>query len=125
MTDARHVILFIFDDMEVLDFAGPFEVFNVTGELNDPAHFKVETVALTADLIKARGQLKIVPDYTLDNCPTPDILIVPGGWGTRPLLPNERLIDWLSQMAEQVELLLSVCTGSLLLAKAGVVAQWT
>ena len=70
----RNVAIFIFDDVEVLDFAGPFEVFNVTGEVIDPAPFNTHTVALTKEPIKARGNLNIDPHYSIDNCPTPDII---------------------------------------------------
>lgn len=108
-----------FDDVEVLDFAGPFEVFNVTGEVNEPAPFKVMTIGITGEVVKARGHLKIMPDYSIENAPETDILIVPGGWGTRALLTHEPLMQWLQSRAEQVQLLLSVCTGSLLLGKAG------
>ena len=115
----KNVAIFIFDDVEVLDFAGPFEVFNVAGEVNDPAAFRVYTVARTAEPIKARGKLAIVPHYTLADMPKPDILLIPGGLGTRPLIHDEDIIAWIAEQYQHVERLLSVCTGSLLLAKAG------
>lgn len=115
----RRVAILIFDDIEVLDFAGPFEVFNVAGEVNDPPPFETYTVALEDRPIRARGQLQIIPHYTLDNCPKPDIAIIPGGFGTRALMDNARLMDWIRQQAEEAEYLLSVCTGALLLARAG------
>jgi transcriptional regulator GlxA family with amidase domain len=119
MTKQRQVAILIFDDVEVLDFAGPFEVFNVTGEVIDPAPFHVYTIAEKPDSIRTRGKLSINPHYTLDNCPAPDILLIPGGLGTRPLLNNADLIAWIKTQAGRVEYLLSVCTGSLLLGKAG------
>jgi transcriptional regulator GlxA family with amidase domain len=61
----------------------------------------------------------VTPRYSIENCPQADLLIIPGGFGTRPLLKHERLISWIAEQAEKVELLLSVCTGALLLAKAG------
>jgi transcriptional regulator GlxA family with amidase domain len=115
----RRVAILIFDNVEVLDFAGPFEVFNVTGEVNDPAPFETFTVGLESRPIKARGQLQITPHYTLDNAPKPDIVLIPGGFGTRALMDNTRLMDWLCQQAVEAEYLLSVCTGALLLARAG------
>lgn len=117
----RKVAILIFDDVEVLDFAGPFEVFNVTTEMlkTDPAPFDVYTVAPSDVPIYARGKLAIQPAYSLDTCPPPDILIVPGGVGTRPLLTNQTVLNWIAAQAERVELLLSVCTGSLLLGKLG------
>lgn len=119
MTKQRNVAILIFDDVEVLDFAGPFEVFNVTGEVISPAPFNVYMIAEKADPIKARGKLSINPHYTLNNCPTPDILLIPGGIGARPLLNNADLLSWIKTQAEKVEFLLSVCTGALLLGKAG------
>ncbi|MEM7344247.1 MAG: DJ-1/PfpI family protein [Chloroflexota bacterium] len=119
MTTQRNVAILIFDDVEVLDFAGPFEVFNVTGEVTDPAPFNVYTIAEESRPVKARGSLSINPHYTLDTCPQPDILLIPGGAGTRPLMKNEPLLQWITAQVEKVELLLTVCTGSLLLAQAG------
>ena len=63
--------------------------------------------------------MTVLPDYTLANCPPADILVVPGGMGTRTAINRPELIDWISQRAGQVELMTSVCTGSFLLAKAG------
>jgi transcriptional regulator GlxA family with amidase domain len=63
--------------------------------------------------------LSVNPRYTIDNCPKPDILLVPGGFGTRREMNNQTLIDWIKETATDCELVLSVCTGALLLAKAG------
>ena len=115
----KKVAIFIFDDAEVLDFAGPFEVFSVTSELNNYEPFEVYTVAEKSAAISARNGLSVNPDYTILNCPQPDILIVPGGIGTRILMNHQPVIDWIKSCAEIAELVLSVCTGSLLLAKAG------
>ena len=116
----RNVAILMFDDVEVLDFAGPFEVFSVTSELNKSNRpFAVSTVAEHPSAINARNGLSINPDCTIFNCPPPDILIVPGGLGTRKLIDNLAVINWIKDCAQTVELVLSVCTGSLLLAKAG------
>jgi transcriptional regulator GlxA family with amidase domain len=123
MTKQRNVAVFIFDDVEVLDFAGPFEVFNVAGEVIEPAPFNTYTVAMSAEPIKARGRLSINPHFTVDNCPQPDILLVPGGIGTRPVLKNSAVLNWLKAQSQQVELLLSVCTGALVLGQAGLLAK--
>ena len=118
MTGAREVAILIFDDVEVLDFCGPFEVFSVTGRPLGETPFKVYTVAEKSPVL-TRGQLSVNPSYTLDQCPQPDILIVPGGSGTRREMHNQPLITWIKAYSEQAELILSVCTGALLLAKAG------
>ena len=115
----RRVAILLFDDVEVLDFAGPFEVFSVTNELNENPLFKVSIVAFKDGSVRARNGLSVNPDYTIGNCPQPDILIIPGGLGTRPLIEEESLIEWIAKISKRSELTLSVCTGSLLLAKAG------
>ncbi|MBZ0300225.1 MAG: DJ-1/PfpI family protein [Anaerolineae bacterium] len=119
MTAPRNVAILIFDEVEVLDFAGPLEVFNVTAELNDPTPFNVYLVAETAAPIKTRGKLVIHPNYSLYTMPPADILLIPGGAGSRALLKKAHVLDWLRAQASRVEYLCSVCTGALVLAQAG------
>jgi len=114
----RNVAILIFPEVEVLDFAGPFEVFAVTGELNADT-FHTFTVAETPGSVRARNGLKLVPDFTLENAPAPQILIVPGGAGTRPLLKKPAVLEWVRQRARRAEIVASVCTGALVLAQAG------
>ena len=116
--DQRNVAVFIFDDVEVLDFAGPFEVFNVTGEVIEPAPFNTYTVALTEKPIKARGKLSINPHYSINNCPDPDIILLPGGYADH-LMYDERLLNWIKRHADNLEKLLSVCTGAFYIANTG------
>lgn len=116
MTTTRNVAIVLFDHVEVLDFAGPFEVFNVAAR--DEPHFNVYTIAAQSP-ITARGGLSINPHYELSDYPQPDVLVVPGGWGTRPLLEDVAFLDWLKAQTTSLEYLLSVCTGSLLLGKIG------
>ncbi len=114
----------VFKDIEVLDFCGPFEVLSVT-RLNEqkrreePSPFHCFLVAETKGLLVTAGGMKILPDYGFDDCPPLDILVVPGGWGTRAEMHNERLLGWIAERARQVETLAAVCTGALLLGKAG------
>jgi transcriptional regulator GlxA family with amidase domain len=115
----RQVAIVVFDDVEVLDFAGPFEVFAVAGEYTHPSEFKVFTVSQDGKAIRARNGLQVQPDYGFANCPHMDILIIPGGAGTRPLVKNEAFLAWVKQQNTQTELTLSVCTGSLVLAACG------
>ncbi len=115
----RSVAILIFDEVEILDFCGPYEVFGVTGRHNNSQPFNVYTVAEYSKPIIARNQLSINPQYTIANCPPSDILLVPGGFGTRREMHNLVLINWIKKCSSQSELLLSVCTGALLLAKAG------
>jgi transcriptional regulator GlxA family with amidase domain len=119
----RKVGILVFPDVEVLDFCGPFEVFSVTRldegrRRQDPSPYEVRIIAENPGVVVATGGLKIVPDHHMDDCPPLDVLVVPGGWGTRREMKNDRLIDWLSERAREVTTLTSVCTGSLLLGKA-------
>jgi len=118
-TAPKRVAIFVFDEVEVLDFAGPFEVFAVTGQRPGPSPFDVITVAAKEGTIRARNGLVVTPSFTFETLPAPDILVIPGGYGTRPLVKDTTVIDWIRRMAVNVELVLSVCSGSLLLAKAG------
>jgi transcriptional regulator GlxA family with amidase domain len=124
----RNVAIFIFDDVEVLDFAGPFEIFSVCGLRGvGEKPFNVYTVAEKQN-ISARNNLLITSNYLLHNCPKPDIVLIPGGggihadgipFGSRKEMQNETLLNWIREQNKTAELMLSVCTGSLILAKAG------
>jgi transcriptional regulator GlxA family with amidase domain len=122
MTQTRSVGILVFEDVEVLDFCGPFEVFSVTGRQIAPGTFSVFTVGNVPGPVLARNGLSVNPEYTLADAPPIDLLLIPGGQGTRPLLHDAPLIEWIGQRADAAELVLSVCTGSLLLAKAGLLA---
>ncbi len=115
----RNLAILIFDNVEVLDFAAPFEVFAVTSELNNSQPFYVFLVAETQRTFKAVNGLQVVPNYEISNCPNPDILVVPGGVGTRTQMNDQKLINWIQKVSEQAELVMSICTGARLLAKAG------
>ncbi len=126
-SDTLTIGIVLFDDVEVLDFAGPFEVFAVAGNVTEGG-FRVVTVAERADAsrpIVARNGLKIVPDYTLQDAPHLDLLVVPGGQGTRREVANPKLIGWIKRRAAEAQLTTSVCTGSFLLAETGMLAGKT
>lgn len=122
--EGKRVGIVLFENVEVLDFCGPFEVFTAT-RLNeekrreDPSPFEVLLVAEHPDPVVATGNMKVIPHHTFGNCPRLDILVVPGGWGTRKELNNRAMLDWLRMRAAGVETLTSVCTGSMLLGFAG------
>ena len=126
-TGPRRVGILIFDDVEVLDFAGPFEVFSRTRLVpgsdsrrdDASAPFRVFTVARTIKPVTATGGLVVVPHHGFVDHPTIDILVVPGGFGTRRLLEDVQTLDWIRAVARGARLVTSVCTGSLLLARAG------
>jgi transcriptional regulator GlxA family with amidase domain len=106
----------------VLDFAGPFEVFGVTGRRENATPFHVVTVAERPGVVRARNGLSVAPTHSFADCPRADVLVVPGGYGTRREMHNERVVDWVRGQAATAEVTLSVCTGALLLARAGLLA---
>jgi transcriptional regulator GlxA family with amidase domain len=117
--------ILIFDQVEVLDVAGPFEVFSIT-RLNEErlqeessSPFRILLVSEKLCPVLAIGGLRFTPDVTIDNCPELDLLIVPGGWGTRTEVKNVNLLKWIANRASKNMLTASVCTGSSLLGKAG------
>ena len=94
MIKKRNVGILIFDNAELLDFAGPYEVFSVTSELNDFKPFNVFTVNEKQAPVKTVNGLSVNPKYGFNNCPNIDILIIAGGSGTQQLMENRK--DWLS-----------------------------
>ena len=116
---AYRTAIVIFDEVEVLDFAGPFEVFSVTGRRRKLEPFDVYTVAERNAPVMARNGLSINPRYTFANAPAPDILVVPGGYGTRREMKNPLMLEWITRVSPNCELVLSVCTGALVLGAAG------
>ena len=125
MADKRTVGILIFDEVEVLDFCGPFEVFATASSLPDGEGaserlFDVRVVAEDRRIVSARGGLRVEPHFGIDDCPPLDVLLVPGGYGTRPLMDNRRVLDWIASQNQRVETMTSVCTGAFLLGKAGV-----
>jgi transcriptional regulator GlxA family with amidase domain len=122
--ERRRVGILVFDDVEVLDFCGPFEVLSVTRldesrRREDPSPFEVVLVAEREGMVTASGGLRVTPDHTIERCPPLDILVVPGGWGTRREIHNAALLDWIRARGRSVDLLTSVCTGAMLLGYAG------
>lgn len=113
------VAILLFDDVEVLDFAGPFEVFSVTAELNGYKHLHVFTLAEEQRTITARNGLSVIPNHTLADAPKPDIIVIPGGIGSKVAMMRPAVIDWLQAHSPNAEVIMSVCTGARILAKAG------
>ena len=114
--------IFIFNDVDVLDFTGPFEVFFITrkqegGEKQNL--YSVCLIGLTDGTITTRGGMEVRPHFSINSHPQLDRLIIPGGYGTRQLMHDESLINWLGSFNPRSTRLASVCTGSLLLASAG------
>ena len=119
--------ILVFDDVEVLDFCGPFEVFSVAGRLKatgknqggtDTA-INVYLLAQSEQPVKALGNFIVQPHYTIQNHPDLDILLIPGGWGAWAAEQQEEIVAWVRRMAGRVTIMSSVCTGAFILGKAG------
>jgi len=115
----RKVAVLIYNDVELLDFCGPYEVFSIAGKRDNLNPFIVDTVSEKAEPILTSNKLSVNPHYTFANCPAPDILVIPGGLGSRREMNNHAVLDWVGRSAQNAELVLSVCTGALILAKTG------
>lgn len=111
--------IFIFDDIELMDFAGPFEVFSVANELEKYTLCNTFTFAENKDPVTSVNGLKVIPDYSFENCPGIDILIIPGGVGTVKLLDNNTVLDFILSAHRKSEITFSVCSGARILAKLG------
>lgn len=119
MNCPKKVAILIYDEVELLDFCGPYEVFSITGKRDNIHPFKVYTVSEKAEPNLTSNKLSINPHYVFSDCPDPDILVIPGGLGSRREMHNSVVLDWVVCAAQNAELVLSVCTGALILARAG------
>jgi transcriptional regulator GlxA family with amidase domain len=115
----RSVGILLFENIELLDFAGPFETFSVASELNNYELFDVFAVAKDLKPIETINGLSVNPKYDFISCPKIDILIVPGGVGTRKLMEDSLSLNWIQSIHETSELTISVCTGAMVLGKMG------
>lgn len=111
----RNVAIFVHEGVELLDFAGPGEVFAATDRRRA---FNVYTVAASQEPITSQGFVTVTPQYTISTCPPPDILVLPGGQTNIPL-GDQRVMEWIKRSSKEAEVVLSVCTGAFLLAEAG------
>ncbi|GGV03877.1 GlxA family transcriptional regulator [Streptomyces spectabilis] len=113
----RTVLVVLFEGVQSLDVTGPVEVFGgATGPDGGPA-YRVCTASLDGAPVRTSSGLTLVPDHTLADAPAPHTLVVPGGIGTRPEVP--RLVDWVRAHGPRARRLVSVCTGAVVLARAG------
>jgi len=115
--------IYIYDEAEVLDFSGPFEVFSVASRfLNDDEKFNVFLIGENQKIITARGGFRVNTDFTIKNHPPLDILVVVGGVHTKEL-KKISVIDWIKEESKKVQIVASVCTGAFLLAEAKVITN--
>ncbi len=112
--------ILIFDDAEELDFVGPWEVFTAAALLNEGN--RVVTIAPGSEepkAVRCAKGMRVIADHTLADAPPLDVVLVPGGIGTRAAVDNPELIGWLRDVAPRCTWVTSVCTGALLLCEAG------
>jgi transcriptional regulator GlxA family with amidase domain len=109
--------IYIYDQAEVLDFSGPFEVFSVANRLAKLG-WSIWLIGVSENLVEARGAFKVMPHYSIQNVPALDLLIVVGGVHPEEVHKRE-VIDWITETAEKVQVVASICTGAFLLAEAG------
>ena len=110
--------ILVFDGAEELDFVGPWEVFTVAAALGTNGD-RVLTIAEEMRPIVCNKNLRVLPDHTFADAPPLDVVLVPGGLGTRREVSNPRLISWLRDVGAKAKWVTSVCTGALLLHEAG------
>ncbi|MCB0631767.1 MAG: DJ-1/PfpI family protein [Saprospiraceae bacterium] len=110
--DIQNVALFLQDRVEILDFAGPMEVLIAAG-------FNVYIVARTKAPIKAMGELTILPDYSIEDCPTPDLIAFFGGGGAARVAQYPDVQKWLAEVFPKTKMQFSVCTGAFFLGEMG------
>jgi transcriptional regulator GlxA family with amidase domain len=119
----RTVGILIFDDVEELDFTGPYEVFGMANEvatrMGNPPPFDLKLVAERDGPVRCAHGLKVLPDITMAACDKLDIVLVPGGQGTRREVHNPAMLTWIAAIAAGAEWTTSVCTGALLMCAAG------
>jgi putative intracellular protease/amidase len=114
----KNVAILIFNDVQIIDYTCPYEVF-INASSNNYNRFNVYTVAQTSDPIRTIGDMTVVPRYNFSNHPTPDVLIVPGGWGAYAERKKPEVIQWIQHQAKDAEIVLSVCNGAFFLASCG------
>lgn len=115
--------ILLFDDAEELDFVGPFEVFTMSGEVQkrtgQPVTHKLMLIGPSLEPVRCAKGMRVLPDVTMDDAPDLDVILIPGGQGTRREVNNAALLSWIEKASVSCRWITSVCTGALLLAAAG------
>ena len=117
----RSIAIILFPAVEELDFVGPWEVFSYLRSL-EPETCTVFTVSEHGGEVRCAKGLRVIAGYSFDTAPRADIILVPGGMGTRTEVDNPRIIDYIRRAGAEAELATSVCTGAFLLERAGLLA---
>jgi transcriptional regulator GlxA family with amidase domain len=119
MTDLRHIGIVLFPDVEELDAVGPWEVLAHWTQGYPLDGWSVSTLSRDGQPLRAAKGLTLTPDHAYSEAPPYDVLVYPGGSGTRRLLTDDAELTWVRAQRAQVELMTSVCTGALVYAAAG------
>ncbi len=119
----RWIGIRLFDGVEELDAVGPWEVLASWTRRHPEDGWGVCTLSLTTDAVRAANGMRFLPDHALEDVPPLDVLIMPGGQGTRPMLADQAELDRVRELRATVPLMTSVCTGSLVYAAAGLLAH--
>lgn len=120
----RNVAIVLYEGVELLDFAGPGEVFQAAasvGAVDGVKAFRVYTVAASKEPLTSQGFVRIVPEFSFADAPRPDVFVIPGG-NSRRLLDDAAAMAWVKKATPEAEVALTVCTGAFVLAKTGVMA---
>ena len=120
--EPKHIGIVLFDDMEELDASGPWEVLAFWTQMYPDDGYAVYTLSADGGLTKCAKGLVVGADHSFADAPPLDVLIYPGGQGTRPQLRDEARLDWVRGQRAAVPLMTSVCSGSLVYAAAGLLA---
>lgn len=114
--------LFVYEHAACFDFTGPLDVFNISNSLVKKG--RVLTIAAEPGGVRCSGGLEVLPSHTIENVPVLDVLLVPGTEDTELIFSdNDPSLGWIRQQAEKTKFLTSVCTGALILQKAGLLAN--
>ncbi|UJX40539.1 DJ-1/PfpI family protein [Desulfovibrio sp. JY] len=121
------VAILVFPGVELLDFTGPYEALSAcrldaARRREDSSPFRLQLVAASLEPVACANGPRFLPDTTLAACAAPDVLLVPGGWGVRKALDDAALVAWIRETGAKARTLAGVCTGSMLLGKAGLLA---
>jgi transcriptional regulator GlxA family with amidase domain len=115
----RNVAIVLYDGVELLDFAGPGEVFAAAGRAGDPPAFHVYTVGRSKAPLMSEGFVKIVPEFSIEDAPRPDLVVFPGG-GVQGIVGDRALMAWAKSAVDSAEIAVSVCNGAFVLGSLGV-----
>lgn len=111
--------IFLFNDIELLDFAGPYEVFSTTTSQSEQKLFQVFTISDDGAPIKSVNGLTVIPDFAFTNHPPIDIFVIPGGIGTRAEITKHQVLEWAKNVSANAKITMTVCSGARIPAKLG------